>query len=187
MGTSRKRWISGLASRRQCRESEMEMKARIIFVATVVLMFVFLSMTVFLLVFPEECDTDQPEEKDTIELSTSKSTYRSGENVVFILHNNGTEDFVYDTSLRETLQIFGPGGQIVLMEPYWQTQGLSGIPPGENLSWSWNQTYYLYVLEEGEFELAWDYRSWTQVRPGKYTAEINCGYIEKEVEFWIND
>jgi hypothetical protein len=167
----------------------METKAKIAVAVTLALLFVFLSLTIFLLAFPRESDPDQTEEKETIEFLTDKTTYESGENITFILLNNGTDNVGYDSELRDTLQIFGLGGQIVVMMPYAQTFAGTTIQPGENLSWTWNQTYYLYVWlwEEEELELTWDYISWRQVPSGKYTAKISHGDIEKEVDFWISE
>lgn len=154
-----------------------------------ILALVFATTTVYLLMIQKVPESDTQEERETIEFLTDKTTHEPGENITFILLNNGTDDIKYDSELRETLQIFSPGGWIIVMLPDKQTSGLTTIRPGENLTWTWNQTYYLYVLKEGELEptLTWDYRSWEQVPNGKYTAEIRFGNIKKEVEFYIGN
>lgn len=164
----------------------MKSTRKFAFPMLIALVFVFATTTIYLLVIQEGSESDQQEERETIEFLTDKITYESGEDITFILLNNGTDNVGYDGELRNTLQIFGPGGSIVVMTPYAQSFPLTTIQPGENLSWTWNQTYYLYVWEEGELEPTWDYRSSTQVPNGKYTAKTSCGDIEKEVDFWIS-
>ena len=164
----------------------MKAPTKFAFAVLIALVFVFASTTVFLLVNQEVSESDQQEEREPVEFLTDKTTYESGENITFILLNNGTDGIGYTSSLRETLHIFDPWGGIAVMRPYiWA--GTTVIQPGENLSWTWNQTYYLYVWEEGKLEPTWDYRSWTQVPNGKYVAEISYGDIKKEVEFWIGN
>jgi hypothetical protein len=152
----------------------------------VVLMFVFMMTTVYLWAFQEECaQGEDAVELDELLFFTDKERYEPGEDVKFILQNNGSESLLYDTELEETIQIFGPSGAITVMEPYIQTCGLSHIPPGENLTSTWNQTYYLYVNGMISVSHTLDYRTWTQVPTGIYTARLNFGNIKEEVKFEI--
>ncbi len=158
-----------------------------------VLMLVFIATTAYLFADQRECKMTAgiPEEDsvgEDLQLLTDKRIYESGESVTFILHNNGTEDVGYDSSLRETMQIFGPFGRIVVMIPYIQTFGCTVIRPGEDLRWTWNQTHYLYTYNDvWAIGPTWDYRSWTQVSSGEYTAAIAFGHFENEVRFHIED
>jgi hypothetical protein len=166
----------------------MKSKTRIALSVITALMFVFLASTVYLLVGKENCDTEQPVEGKAVEFQTDKETYKPWETVTFILLNNGTEGQEYDTEIRDTLQVFNFWGDMVLMSPWIQTQGETVIQPGETLSWTWNQTYYLYVWEEGKTEPTWDYRSWTQVTSERrYTARIIFRDLAEDVDFWISD
>jgi hypothetical protein len=141
----------------------MNSKAKITLSVTVALMFIFLASTVYLLTNPDKCDTEEPADGNPVVFRTNKEVYEPGEIVSFVLLNNGTDGLEYDTEIMDTLQVFDSGGDIVLMRPYMQTGGETVIQPGLNLSGTWNQTYYLYVWEEGKTEPTWDYRSWTQV------------------------
>jgi hypothetical protein len=157
----------------------------------VALMLVFMASTVYLLANQMECElTGVIPEDDLVgkdlQLLTDKKIYESGESVTFILHNNGTEDVGYDSSLRETMQIFDQSGKIVVMMPYLQTFGIIAIGPGDDLRWSWNQSHYLYAYSDiRDTSPTWDYRSWTQVHTGFYTARITFGDFQEEVEFHI--
>jgi hypothetical protein len=164
----------------------MKSKTRIALSVTTALMFVFLATMVYLLVEQEKCDTEQPVEDKPVVFRTDKEVYGPGEIVTFLLLNNGTDGLEYDTYLRDTLQIFSPWDEMVLKSPYVQTGGITIIQPSETFSWTWNQTYYLYVWEEGRTEPTWDYRTWTQVPSERgYIARINFNYLAEEVYFQI--
>ena len=160
---------------------------RILAVVSTTLMVLLLIAVAVLLGNQKVCDEVPPEETDNLLFFTDKSTYQPGKSVTFTLMNNGSENILYDTSLGETLQIFSSSGEIIVMEPWLQDCGLSSILPGESRTWTWNQTYYIYI-QESLLNLTLDYRSWTQVTPQReYTARINFEDIEKEVDFNIGD
>ncbi len=164
----------------------MKSTMKLAFTILTTLILVFASTTIFLLVNQEACEGDDREEKVTVDFLTDKTSYASGEDITFTLVNNGTEGLEYDTELRETLQIFDSIGGVVFALPYIHTGGETIIQPGENLSWTWNQTYYLYIWEENREYPTWDYRSWTQVpTPERYTARIIFRDLEMELDFSI--
>jgi hypothetical protein len=174
------------------KEINSDTERKVLVPILVALMFLFLATTIYLIAFQdefhedEENDDEEPGPYDNIEFYTDKSEYSPGESVTFILKNNGTIDLIYDSELRDKLRVFDRFGGIVLMEPWIQTLALTPIHPGESRIWTWNQTYYLYVWEEGKLQPTWDHRSWTQVTTDRtYTARIVVGDLDKEWEFGI--
>ncbi len=157
----------------------------------VAVMFVFATTTLYLLAFPRACEYVVWEYEERhgdipLVLAIDKRIYTPGESVEFILRNVGSTVIVYDSELRETLQIFDPFGHIVVMRPAGDSDGLIHLLPGESISWVWDQTYYLWVFEKPGEMPTWSYMAGTPVYPGSnYTAKITFGAFVDVVKFSI--
>lgn len=116
-------------------------------------------------------------------LRTDRSYYMHGESVIFIFRNVWDEAITYDSELRDTLTIRDSAGKAVVMLPPLQELIFVTLQPNETLEWQWDQTFYLYEVEDGTTQ--WDPRTGTQVPPSTYTATVEFEDIRASVSFRI--
>jgi hypothetical protein len=124
----------------------------------------------------------EPGGSETDALRTDRQYYIHGETVVFTFRNVWDEPITYDSELRDTLTIY-KDGKAVVMVPRIQTLAFVTLEPNETLEWEWDQTYYLYTVDNGNTD--WDPRTGTQVPAGSYKAKVEYGDIKASVSFRI--
>ncbi len=151
-----------------------------IVVAAVVLVIIVIVFAVTVGFFMHYC----PVIKQGEVLTTDKTCYKEGEEVVITLENVWDKPIDYDSELRDTLEVYGPDGKLLVMVPMEQTSEVITLNPNETLEWTWDQTYYLWDVDEhGNATL--DDRNGDQVPLGSCVVRIAFGEIEKEAKFKI--